>query len=109
MLCRYLPQGAEATNEILKHVFFCREDRETFRLCGKESRQEDDFVTHVSSNNITESVQPIEYDAKQSVTRKSTDADVHQLPPETPSIAWIARQTRPDFAHRISKNVQHVF
>ena len=40
---------------------------------------------------------------KQGLTRKATSDEIHQLRSVTRSLAWIARQTRPDLSHRISK------
>ena len=62
----------------------------------------------MSRPRTTERVQPITYDAKHGLTRKTTADETHQLRSVTQSLAWIARQTRPDFSYRISK-IQSTF
>ena len=42
------------------------------------------------------------------MTRKATADEIHQLRSVTQSLAWIARQTRPDVSYRISK-IQSTF
>ena len=42
------------------------------------------------------------------LTRKATANETHQLRSVTQSLAWIARQSRPDFSYRISK-IQSTF
>ena len=73
-----------------------------FRFCGKEFRQDEDLGMHFTATDNTEREQPITYDAKQGLTQKTTDK-IHQLRSVTQSLAWIARQSRPDLSYRISK------
>ena len=103
LLYGYLPEGAEATNSVLQQFLVGKEEHNTFRFCGKESQQDEDFVIRVTTEDNTERVQPITCDAKHGLTRKATENEVHQLRSVTQSLAWIARQTRPDLSYRISK------
>ena len=75
---------------------------------SEKIRQDEDFGIHVMAKDNTERVQPITYDAKHGLTRKSTADEIRQLRSLTQSLAWIARQTRPDLSYRISK-VQSTF
>ena len=98
-----LPYGAEAMIFVLQQFLVGKEEHGPFRFRGKEFRHYEDFGVHVSAKDNTEQVQPITCDAKHGLTRKATDNEIHQLRSVTQSLAWIARQTRPDFSHRISK------
>ena len=97
LLYGYLFEGADAMNSALQQF-----------LVGKEVRQDEDFGIHVTAKDNTERVQPITYDAKRGLTRKATANEVHHLRSVSQSLAWIARQTRPDFSYRISK-IQSTF
>ena len=103
-----LPEGVVATNSVLQQFLVGKEEHGTFRFCGKEFRQDEDFGIHVTAKDNTDRVQPIAYDAKQGLTRKATEDDIQQLRSVTQSLAWIARQTRPDLSYCISK-IQSTF
>ena len=108
LLYGHLPGGAEATNSVLRHFWVGKEEHGTFRFYGKEFRQDEDFGIHVTAKDNTERIQPIIHDAKHGLTRKATADEIHQLRSVTQSLAWIARQTRPDLSYRISK-IQSTF
>ena len=97
LLYGYLPEGAEAMNSVLQQLLVGKEEHKSFRFCGK------DFGIRVTAKDNTEPLQPITYDAKHGLTRKATASEVYQLRSVTKSLAWIARQTRPDLSYRISK------
>ena len=58
LLYRYLPERAEATNSVLQQFLVGKEEHGTFRFCGKEFRQDEDFGIHVTAKENTERVQP---------------------------------------------------
>ena len=93
-----LPERAEVMNSVLQQFLVGKEEHGTFRFCRKEFRQDEDFGIHVTVKDNTERVQPITYDAKHGLTGKATENELHQLRYVTPSLAGIARQTRPDFS-----------
>ena len=68
LLCGYLSEGAEA--------MVGKEEHGTFRFCGKEFRQYEDFGPHVTAKDNTDRVQPITYDVKQGLTRKATSDEM---------------------------------
>ena len=94
---------AEAMNSVLQQFLVGKEEHGTFRFRGKEFRQDEHFGTHVTAKGNTERVQPINCDVKHGLTRKATADEIHELRSVTQSLAWIARQTRPDLPCRISK------
>ena len=99
LLYGYLPEGAEAMNSVLQHFLVGKEEHGTFRFCGKEFRQDEDFGIHVTAKDNTERAQPITHAAKQGLARKASADEIHQLRSVTQSLAWIARQTRPDLSY----------
>ena len=103
-----LPEGAEAMNSLLQQFLVGKEEHGSFRFCGKEFRQDEDFGIHVTAKDNTERVQPITYGAKHGLTRKASADEIHQLRSVTQSLAWIARQTRLDHSYHISK-IQSTF
>ena len=88
-------------NSVLQQVLVGKEEHKS--LCRKEFQQDDVFGVRVTAKDNTERVQPITDDAKHRLTRKATAGEVHQLRSVTQSLAWNARQTRPEFSCRISK------
>ena len=106
--CMAILEGAEAMNSVCRQFLVGKEEHGTFRFCGKEFRQDEDFGIHVTAKDNTERVQPITYDAKQDLTRNAAANEVHHLRSVTQPLAWIARQTRPDLSYRISK-IQSTF
>ena len=103
LLYGYLPEGAEAMNSVLQQFLVGKEEHGTFRFCGKEFRQNEDFGIHVAAKENTERAQPITCYAKHGLTRKDTADEIHQSRSVTQSLAGIARQTRLDLSYRISK------
>ena len=107
LLYGYLPQ-AGAMNSVLQQFLVGKEEHCTFRFCGKEFEQDEDFGIHVTAKDNIERVQPITYDGKHGLTRKATANGVHQLRSVAQFLAWVARQTRLDFSYHISK-IQSTF
>ena len=95
-------------NSVLQKFLVGKEEHGTFRSCGKEFRQDEDFGIRVTAKDNTERVQPITYDAKHCLTRKAIANKVHQLRSVTQSLAWISRQKLPYLSYRISK-IQSTF
>ena len=108
LLCGYPPQGSEAMKSVLQQFLVGKEEHGTFRFCGKEFRRDEDFGIHVTAKDNIERVQPITYDTKHGLTRIATADEIHQLRSVTQSLAWIARQTRPDLSYRI-REIQSTF
>ena len=73
---------------------------------GEDNRQT--WSWKITAKDNTERVQPITDDMKHGLTPKATADEIYQLRSVTQSLAWIARQTRPDLSYRISK-IQSTF
>ena len=95
LLYGYLLEGADAIQFLVG-----KEEDSTFRFCGKEFQQDEDFGIHVTTENHLR--REIWFDTKGYRKR------ITQLRSVTQSLAWIARQTRPDLSYRISK-IQSTF
>ena len=104
----YLPEGDEVMNSVLQQFLTGKEEHSTFRSCGKEFRQDEDFGIHVKAKDNTERAHTITYDAKHGLTRKATVDEIHQLRSVTQSLPWIVIQTRPDLPYRTWK-IQSTF
>ena len=88
LLYGYLPEGAEAMNSVLQQFLVGKEEHGNFNFfCGKEFRQDADFGIFVTAKDNTERVQPITYDVKHGLTRKSTADELRQLKSVTQSLA----------------------
>ena len=93
-------------NSVLQQFLVGKEEHNTYRFCEKEFQQDEDFGIRVTAN--TERVLPITYEAKRGLTQKATASEVQQLGSVTKSLAWIARETRPDLPYFIFK-IQSTF
>ena len=80
-------EGADAMNSVLQQLLVGKEEHCSFRFCGKEFRQDEDFGVHVTAKDNTERVQPLTYGAKHGLTRKTTADEIHQLRLVTQSLA----------------------
>ena len=105
-LCGYLPEGAEVINSVLQQFLVGKEERRIFRFCGDKTKTL--VFIHVTAIEYTERIQQITCDLKHGLTRKATADEIHQLRSVKKSLAWIARQTRPDLSNRTSK-IQSTF
>ena len=57
LLYGYLPEGAKAMNSVLQQFLVGKEEHGTFKFCGREFRQDEDFGIHVTAKDNTERVQ----------------------------------------------------
>ena len=64
-----LTEGAEAMNSAKQQILVGKEEHGTFRFCGKEFRQDEDFGIHVTAKDNTERVQPITHNVKRFDTK----------------------------------------
>ena len=68
LLHGFLLEGAKATNCVLQQFLVGKEEHNTFRFCGKEFQQDEDFGIRVMAKDNTKRVQPITFDAKHGLT-----------------------------------------
>ena len=75
----------------------------SFRYCGKQFDRSGNGDILVDTVDNTRKIKPISFDAKRSGTERITGDGITRLRSVTGSLAWIARQTRPDLAYRVSR------
>ena len=98
-----LPDEEHHMQKILD-TFNVREQNEgKFRFCGKEITQNGDFSIDVNARDNTEKIRPIDIKAGRKLTDRCTPDESTALRSVTASLAWIARQVRPDLSYRVSK------
>jgi hypothetical protein len=73
-----------------------------FRYCGKEITQDDDFTIHVATKNNTEKIEQINIPQNRKAG-PATEGEISQLRSVVGSLAWVARESRPDIAYRTSR------
>ena len=75
----------------------------SFRYCGKEIAQDEDFNIHVTCSETTRNVSKIHVDKRRHSGDPLTDSDKTQMKSVAGSLAWVCRQCRPDLSYRVSK------
>ncbi|CAE7834664.1 unnamed protein product [Symbiodinium sp. CCMP2592] len=75
----------------------------SFRYCGKEISQDEDFNIHVTCSETTRNVNKIHVDKRRHPGDPLTDSDKTQMKSFAGSLAWVCRQCRPDLSYRVSK------
>ena len=73
-----------------------------FRFCGKEVKQLEDMSIIVTAKDNTEKIRPIEV-GKKKLIEKCNSVENTARRSVVASLAWIARQVRPDLSFRVSK------
>ena len=69
----------------------------TFRFCGRE-------VVSVRCKDTTEKIEPVRYDPKgRKQTDLARDHEIAQLRSVVGSLAWVARQSRPELSYGVNK------
>jgi hypothetical protein len=96
-------EGEQAVQKILD-TFAVREQQEgSFRFCGKEVEQDENFNIKVTAKDNTEKIKPIDIGVKRKLTDKCDAGETTALRSVTASLAWIARQVRPALSYKVSK------
>ena len=74
-----------------------------FRFCGREISHDDDGSITVTCKSTAEKIEPISYRTGVRKTEMANDAEKSQLRSVVGSLAWVARQARPDLSYRVNK------
>ena len=75
----------------------------SFKYCGKEIVQDEDFTIHVSCADTTRAIKKIPIAPRRRPGDPLTDSEKTQLKSVAGSLAWVSRQCRPDLAYRVAK------
>ena len=97
------PEAEPVIEELLKEFSCGKVERKTFRYCGKEVSQADDYTITVTCKETTLKVRRIFIAPKRKPGEPLTDKDKLQLKSVAGSLSWVARQCRPDLAYRVSR------
>ena len=76
----------------------------TFRFCGREVIQHSEFSVSVKCKDTTEKIEPVRYDPKgRKQTDLARDHEIVQLRSVVGSLAWVARQCKPQLSYGVNK------
>ena len=98
-----LPGYEKAIQRILDTFDVKVQNEGEFRFCGKEFKQNSDYSITVIAKDNTEKIRPIDIPNKKRLVDRCSDVEITALRSVVASIAWIARQVRPDLSYRVSK------
>ena len=73
----------------------------TFRYCGKAFGEQNATLT-MHTNDNTRTIKKIKVDSSQKLSDKLSPDQITKLRSVVGSLAWVARQGRPDLAYRVS-------
>ena len=74
-----------------------------FHFCGREVSQDEEGNITVTCKATAEKIEPIQYRTGVKKTESCNDQEKAQLRSVVGSLAWVARQSRPDLSYRVSK------
>jgi hypothetical protein len=97
------PEAEPAMQAILDAFNVRVQEVGTFRFCGKEVKQADDFSITVTAKDNTEKIRPIDIGVQRKLTDKCNAEETTLLRSVVAALAWVARQVRPDISFRVSK------
>ena len=75
----------------------------SFRFCGREISQAEDFTITATCKDTTEKLEKIKYRTQVKKDSPVNEGEKAQLRSVVGSLAWIARQARPDLSYKASK------
>ena len=94
------PEAEPSMQAILDSFKVGKIEEGSFRYCGKELVQDDDYSITVRCEHTTNKLGSIKF--QKGKRDKPSENEVQQLKSVVGSIAWIARQARPDLSYRTS-------
>jgi len=99
-----VPEYERIMTDLFKHFELNQIEEGNFRFCGREYSQSEDFSVYVTCKNNTEKILPISFQkGTRGLEHKATPSEIAQDRSVVGSLAWIARQTRPDLCYQTSK------
>ena len=103
ILYAYIPEGKSVIDSFLEKFNLGSSESNSFRYCGKQfERTADGTITQDTCDN-TRRIKPIKIAPGRSASEPLGKDDVTRLRSVTGSLAWVARQTRPDLGYRVSR------
>ena len=102
LLYAYLPEGKEQMDRLLSKFEVGTTDTGSFRYCGKQFTQGPDYAVSIDVVDNTRRMGRILVGPDRKQNDKLTKGELTQLRSGIGSLAWIARQARPDLAYKVS-------
>ena len=104
MLWATKPGYEDRVQQLLDRYTIKTVESGTFRFCGRDVIQHPDFSISVKCKDTTEKIEPVRYDPKgRKQTDLARDHEINQLRSVVGSLAWIARQCRPQLSYGVNK------
>ena len=104
MLWATKPGYEDRVQQLLDRYTIKTVESGTFRLSGREVIQHSDFSVSVKCKDTTEKIEPVRYDPKgRKQTDLARDHEIAQLRSVVGSLAWVARQCRPQLSYGVNK------
>eukprot|EP00971_Amphidinium_carterae_P352490 6492618-Amphidinium_carterae.1 len=97
------PSAEGMIQNILNTFEFGKVEEGSFRFCGKQITQAEDYTITVTCKETTEKIRAIGIEKGRKLTDALNEGELTQLRGVAGSLAWIVRQCRPDLAYRTSK------
>ena len=97
------PEAQPVVDKILTSFMCGKIEEGTFRYCGKDVEQDADFNIKITCRSSTMKIQKAQIPSGRSIVEPLNDEDKTSMKSIAGSLAWIARQCRPDLAYRISR------
>eukprot|EP00435_Cladocopium_sp_Y103_P068333 s119_g31.t1 len=104
LLYAFLPEAENTFKAFLAKFLIGTSDADSFRYCGKQFGREDDGATiTIDVDDNTRRIRKVRIDSQRRHSEPLTTSDLTALRSVVGSLAWIARQCRPDIAYRVSR------
>ena len=98
MLCTHVDDLLKVIQEILGKFSVGKTEEGSFRYCGRQFTQHDDFTVEIDAEENTRGIKPISIDKSRKGTDVVTEKELTSLRSVTGSLAWVARYCRADLA-----------
>ena len=102
LLYAYPPEGKEPMDRLLSKFEVGSTETGCFRYCGKQFTQGPDYAISIDVIDNTRRIGRILVGDDRKQNDKLTKGELTQLRSAIGSLAWIARQARPDLAYKVS-------
>ena len=104
MLWATKPGNEDRVQQLLDRYTIETVESDTFRFCGREVIQQSNFSVSVRCKDTTKKIEPVRYDPKgRQQTDLARDHEIAQLRSVVGSLAWVARQCRPQLSYGVNK------
>ncbi|CAE7418365.1 GIP [Symbiodinium sp. CCMP2592] len=100
---RLVVRGDLEQGEIIDEFKCGTVESDSFRYCGKEVKQDEDYNIHITCGDTTRTIKKIPIAPRRRPGDPLTDSDRTQMKSVAGSLAWVCRQCRPDLSYRVSR------